>query len=185
MTKIRIKKAVGLIFNVLIIFILCITLKINEDFKFIIDKNVIKSDFTYKKYKDLKFVSFDLTKADESRFLLEKKKNYKVYTIKYNNIDILFILNDGTIPTNSTNLMYMSESNESIDLKESLVFDDNSYKFERGYYTNINLEQNMKMIKIKLYITYALIVILCSLSIIDLIVFINPKLSRKYKKDTI
>lgn len=185
MTKIRIKKAVGLIFNGIIIFILCVTLKINKDFNFIINKNIIKSDFTYKKYDDLKFVSFDMTSAKESRFLLEKKNNYKVYTINYDNKDILFILNDGTIPTDNTDLMYMSESMESIDLKESIVFDDISYKFESGYYTNINLDQNIKMIKIKLYITYALIVLLCGLSIIDLIVFINPKLSRKYKKDTI
>lgn len=185
MKKIRIKKTFSLLFNIVIILLLSFTVKINDDFNFIIDKKVIKSDFTYKKYKDYKFVSFDLSKAEESRFVLKKKENYKVYTIKYNNKEILLILNNGTVITDDVNLMYMNETMESMDLKESLVFDDNSLKFIDGYYTNINLKENIDMIKIKLYITYLLIILLCALSVIDIMVFINPKLSRKYKKDTI
>ena len=82
----RKKRMINIIFYLLMIIVIGVVIYVNEDIKSIINRKVIVNSDTYEKYKDLKFVTFDVKDTSKTRFSLEEEnnENLNVYLVRIN-----------------------------------------------------------------------------------------------------
>lgn len=163
------------IFKVILIILLILSLFLNNDYRDIKDRKLINNEDTYNKYKNSTYVSFDLSNATETRFMVESDKKYKTYLVNYNNNNILVILSPNTVLTKEVNLMKMKDNNYSVDVKESYKKENPDTNYISGYYTNNNLQSNERIVNIKLIATYVFILILSIFILIDIVLLIRSK----------
>ena len=173
------KKLGDIIFIAIIIVLLILTLFINNDYDDIKNRKVIKNIELYDKYKNNTYVTFDLSKAEETRFMVESKEKYKTYIVKYNDKSILIVLYPNTVLTPNVNLMKMKDNNYTEDVKESYKKENPDNEFILGYYTNVDLKTNESIVNYKLIATYVFIIGLFIFIAIDIILIIKGN-----KKDT-
>ena len=173
------KKLGDIIFIAIIIVLLILTLFINNDYDDIKNRKVIKNIELYDKYKNKTYVTFDLSKAEETRFMVESKEKYKTYIVKYNDKSILIVLYPNTVLTPNVNLMKMKDNNYTEDVKESYKKENPDNEFILGYYTNVDLKTNESIVNYKLIATYVFIIGLFIFIAIDIILIIKGN-----KKDT-
>ena len=86
--------------------------------------------------------------------MIEKDTNYKTYIVSYNDFSLLVVLQPNSVLTSSVKLMKEKDSNESLDIKTSYSKENNNILYKNGYYTNVNLSKNEKIVNIKQYVTY-------------------------------
>ena len=103
----RKKRMINIIFYLLMIIVIGVVININEDIKSIINKKVINNSDTYEKYKDLKFITFDVKDTIKTRFSLseENNENIDIYIVKLGNKNILLELTSSSLPDSKINLM--------------------------------------------------------------------------------
>ena len=147
------KKISSILFYILILILSLLLFVTNKDYDIYFNSKVIHNDKSFLKYKDYKFINFNLDNIIETRFDIEKpnKENNSIYTIKYNNKYILLELTSSTASSGNILLMKMDDNNNTVDLKETLK-NEKGYTFYKGYYTNNNVSINKKVIFIKLII---------------------------------
>ena len=173
----RKKRMINIIFYLLMIIVIGVVININKDIKSIINRKVIVNSDTYEKYKDLKFVTFDVKDTSKTRFSLEEEnnENLNVYIVKIGNKNILLELTSSSLPDSKINLMKMDDDSESIDLKNSYNSEsEKNVRFEKGYYTNKNLTNNEDLINKKI-IGGVVIIGLCLLCMLFNLVFMFRK----------
>lgn len=173
------KKLGDIIFIAIIIVLLILSLFINNDYDDIKNRKVIKNIELYDKYKNNTYVTFDLSEAEETRFMVESKEKYKTYVVKYNDKSILIVLYPNTVLTPNVNLMKMKDNNYTEDVKDSYIKENPDNNFILGYYTNVDLKINESIVNYKLIATYVFIVGLFIFIAIDIILIIKGN-----KKDT-
>ncbi len=149
----RKKKMINIIFYLLMIIVVGVVIIINDDIKSIINRRVIKNNDTYEKYKDSLFVTFDIKDIIKTRFSIEEKnlETMDVYIAKIGEKNVLLELTKSSLPDSKINLMKIDDDSSSLDLKESYnIENDRKIRFEKGYYTNKNLNKNEDMINTKI-----------------------------------
>ena len=164
------KKISSILFYILILILSLLLFVTNKDYDIYFNSKVIHNDKSFLKYKDYKFINFNLDNIIETRFDIEKpnKENNSIYTIKYNNKYILLELTSSTASSGNILLMKMDDNNNTVDLKETLK-KEKGYTFYKGYYTNNNVSINKKVIFIKLIINIIFIGLSFLLLIINII----------------
>lgn len=172
--KYRVKKLLSIIFYIIMIFVCLFLLKTNKDFDY--NENINNKE-TYDKYSLNKYVTFDLKDAKLNRLATKKgNKEYYFYTLTIEDEHILFYLNKNTALTKNVSVIKYNDDKLSTEIKNSLENDnDNSVKYNKGYYSNVNYENNYKLLVIKKYAAYVIIGLLSILSIIDLLLLIFKK----------
>ena len=126
-----------------------------------------------------KFISINLSNAKKEDYQIKSNnKKADIYTLNLNNTNILVLINENTVITDSTNVQFVSNS---------LIVQDIKNKFEKNNYyklvlSNIDLNNDVMISLYKLYILLALILISVLLIIINIIHLINPKSTLTYKK---
>lgn len=153
------KKIISIILELLIIVTLYLSLTVNKDFTILYNKKIINSKSTINKYKDYRFLTLDLSKAKETRFSISDKTKEKttVYYVNYGDKNILVELLPSTVLTNKVDVMYMKDNQNSKLLKVNIKDEEKNIKtFTNGYYTNLNLEGNIRVLNIKFYICIAI-----------------------------
>lgn len=177
MGKYKKKKMINILFMLMIIILLVVTIFINKDYSFILDKKIINNNVSLERYSDYKFVTLSMKNAKETRFSLSDNDNKSIiYIIKYRDKSILVELSEHTVVTEKMDVMFMDDTSNTKMLKSNINEEiDEELDFIKGYYTNINLQMNLKIIIIKFYVTLSLIGISFLLLIINLIQFIVKK----------
>ena len=173
----RKKRMINIIFYLLMIIVIGVVININEDIKSIINKKVINNSDTYEKYKDLKFITFDVKDTIKTRFSLseENNENIDVYIVKLGNKNILLELTSSSLPDSKINLMKMNDDSSSIDLKNSYNSEsEKNVRFEKRDYTNKNLTKNEDMVNKKIIIG-VVIIGLCLLCMLFNLIFMFRK----------
>lgn len=186
MKKIRIKKIISIIIELLIIISCYFIVNLNKDFNVILGRKIINNYKTLNKYFNYKYVTLDLTNAKESRFSIsdDNKVKSNIYLVTFEDKTILVELNKSTVLTNKVDVMKENDTSNTKMLKEDLNNDsEEDINFVYGYYTNINLNENENVIKYKLFSIY-IVCAVCSLMIMfDFLKIINPKFFSKNKKE--
>lgn len=178
------KSILNIIFYVLVIVLLCITVKLNKDYSVIKNRVIINNKESMNSYKDYKFVTLDLSKSKETRFAINDKNKVKsiIYTVRYGKKDYLIELLPSTVTTSKVNLMKMEDNDDISLLKGDLATEsDNKLDFGADYYTNVNIKDNEKIINIKYIFTKVLLCVclgMISIHLIKLLVSILFKKSR-------
>lgn len=169
------KKIGDIILKSVILVLLVISLFVNSDYKEIKDYSLINDSKSYELNKDKRYVSIDLSNAIETRFMIEKDNNYKTYIVSYNDFSLLVVLQPNSVLTSSVKLMKEKDSNESLDIKTSYSKENNNIIYKNGYYTNVNLSKNEKIVNIKQYVTYIFVGLLIIFIIYDIILYFKNK----------
>ena len=145
------KKKIGdTVFKVVIIILLIITLFINNDYDDIKNRKLVNNIESFNKYKNNTYVTFDLSNAEETRFMVESKEKYETYLVKYEDKSILIVLSPNTVLTSKVNLIKMKDNNYTEDIKESYKKENPDTNYISGYYTNIDLKSNESIVNYKL-----------------------------------
>lgn len=156
------KSILNIIFYVLVISLLCITIKLNKDYSIIKNRVLINNEESMNRYKEYKFVTLDLSKSTETRFSLNDNEKLKsiIYTVRYGKRDYLVELLPSTVTTSKVNLMKMEDNDDISLLKGDLATEsDNKLNFGADYYTNVNIKDNENIINIKYIFTKVLLCI--------------------------
>lgn len=180
------KKMESLILNVLIIIILSITIIINsDDYKqiFLMDKVITNEEMMNDAIdNDKRFVTLDLTNAKLMRLSIENEKSkINTYKVTYDNYDVIIFLSENTALTNKVKGKLIKPVNEELEIKETLK-NESERKIIDICFSNVDYIIDEIYIKSKLMVSIILITLLFVFSILDIIYFISPKRTRKYKK---
>ena len=177
MTEFVKKKLINIIFMIVILFILVLSVFLNKDYSIILDKKVINNKKTLYKYNDYKFVTLSMKNLSESRFSIsDKDKKSNIYIINYQDKSILVELSEYSVITDTMDVMYMDDVNNTNMLKTNIKEESKKeIDFIGGYYTNVNINNNLKLIRTKLYITFGLGIISILFVIINLIKLLFSK----------
>lgn len=145
------KRILSILFYLFIIVVCFITVYISNDLDYIFEKNVIKDSKSYNKYKDYKYVVFNIDNLEETRFQTKSESDkLTIYIGKYNDKYVLFKLTESTVKSGNIRLMKMKDDSISFDLKETYKLENEDIKFYSGYYTNKNVRTNEYFILAKL-----------------------------------
>lgn len=161
------KYIINILFYVLIIILIYVLIINNKDIKFVINKG---------KSNSIRYVSLNLKNAKETRFSLsENDKEKSIIYYLENKKDIYLIeLIPSTVLTDKVDLMYIDDIPETKELKIDLNKDNKlNKKIKKGYYTNINLNKNINILKYKLYFAVFVIFLCILFMIINLIKIIK------------
>lgn len=167
---------------ILIIFCIFNIVINNNTYKSVLSNKYKKVDTINqlnKSYKNTSFISLDLSKAKKEDYQIKSKnKKADIYTLNLNNQNVLVLIQENTIVTDSTNVEFINNSLTVQDIKSK--FEDNNYY--KLVLSNIDLNNDIKINLYKFYILIALIIISICLSFINIIHIIKPKSTSTYKK---
>jgi len=161
------KYIIDTLFYILIILLVYVLIINNNDMKFVINKG---------KSSSKRYVTMNLKNAKETRFSLSEKDKEKsiIYYLENKNDIYLIELIPSTVLTDKVDLMYLDDIPETKELKIDLNKDNKfNRKFKEGYYTNINLNKNINILKYKLYFAVFVIFLCILFMIINLIKIIK------------
>lgn len=161
------KYIINTLFYVLIIILIYVLIINNKDIKFVINKG---------KSSSMRYVSLNLKNAKETRFSLSENDKEKsiIYYLENKNDIYLIELIPSTVLTDKVDLMYIDDIPETKELKIDLNKDNKfNKKIKKGYYTNINLNKNINILKYKLYFAVFVIFLCILFMIINLIKIIK------------
>lgn len=162
------KRVFSILFELIIIVLLYFLIINNSDFNYFFNKNDNNS----------KFIKLDIKTAKETRFSISDKNKEQViiYYIDKDKRLLLLELVPSTVLTNKVELMYMDDKPESKELKIDIKREEDINKdFEKGYYTNLNINYNLNIIKFKFYSCIGLGFVTLFLMFIDFIKIIKKK----------
>lgn len=180
--KKRRKSFINLLIELCLIIFIYLSITINSNFSFIINKKIINNEEDINRYKDYKFVTLNMTKARESKYSIvdNNSKDNITYYIEYKKKKVLVNLKSSTVVTDKVDVMLVEDNEASMMFKQE--FDDKD-SFVNGYYTNINIKKNIDVVKYE-FIAAIVIAFLCLVMMIfDFISIINPKIFDKKKVD--
>ena len=171
MNEYKKKKLINIVFMIFILIVLGSSIIINKDYSVILNKKLINNKVTLFRYSDYKFVTLSMKNLSESRFSIsDKDKKTNIYIINYRDKSILIELSEHSVITDTMDVMYMEDVNNTKMLKSNIKEEsEKDIDFIDGYYTNVNINNNLKIINIKFYITIALGFISILIIIINLV----------------
>ena len=172
------KIIINIITKILLLVLLLISVLINKDYAIIKDRIYIHNKQTLNKYKDYKFVTLNLSNASETRFAINdnNKLNSIIYVVSYSDSNVLVELSKSTVLTDKVSVIYNKDNDITLLLKEDIIKENElDSKFIKGYYTNINLEENEKIIRLKYVITLILGCFILFTFLLDLLLIVSKK----------
>ena len=178
---IRSIKISNLIIDIILLVICFIHVYINLNLYKQIVFNNYKTINNINELKDSKnkYYYLNMKKSIEENYsILLNDKKHNIYTLNIDNNNLLIILSNNTILTNKTLVKITNDNNMIEDVKRKFLKND-YYKITLS---NINLNKEILMDKIKTYIVLLIIVLTIISIFINIIQIINPKYTKLYKR---
>ena len=164
------KILINIVFKLLLIILLGLSIIVNNDYSIIKNRIKINNEKDLNNYKDYKYVTLNLNSATETRFAISdnNKERSTIYIVKYGSKSVLLELNKSTVITKHVDVLYKDDTKKSTELKIDLNNENNDdYDFINGYYSNILLNENENIVKIKFNITIGFCLLLVLLLLGD------------------
>ena len=164
------KNLINILFYLIILVVCIISVIIKDEYTYLLSNNrTINNSISYNKYKNSKYVIFDMDNIDKTKFSIDRKDKEKIdiYLINIDNETILLELTSSTIIDSKIKLMKMRDDRLSSELKQ-IIKENDDISVADGYYTNKNISINEKYIIFKLLLTFVFMTISVSGIIINL-----------------
>ena len=164
------KNLINILFYLIILVICIISVIIRDEYTYLLSNNrTINNSISYNKYKNSKYVIFDMDNIDKTKFSIDRKDKEKIdiYLINIDNETILLELTSSTIIDSKIKLMKMRDDRLSSELKQ-IIKENDDISVVDGYYTNKNISINEKYIIFKLLLIFVFMTISVSGIIINL-----------------
>ena len=164
------KNLINILFYLIILVVCIISVIIKDEYTYLLSNNrTINNSISYNKYKNSKYVIFDMDNIDKTKFSIDRKDKEKIdiYLINIDNETILLELTSSTIIDSKIKLMKMRDDRLSSELKQ-IIKENDDINIVDGYYTNKNISINEKYIIFKLLLIFVFMTISVSGIIINL-----------------
>ena len=164
------KNLINILFYLIILVVCIISVIIKDEYTYLLSNNrTINNSISYNKYKNSKYVIFDMDNIDKTKFSIDRKDKEKIdiYLINIDNETILLELTSSTIIDSKIKLMKMRDDRLSSELKQ-IIKENDDISVVDGYYTNKNISINEKYIIFKLLLIFVFMTISVSGIIINL-----------------
>ena len=186
---IRKNKMQSLMLNIIIIFVVFVTIIINlDDYKQILEENNVitnKESLDNVVKENKKFVTLDLTNAKLTRFSIKNNSSNKVevntYKVSYGNDTLIIFLRENTAITDKVKGKLISPSNEELEIKDKLKEELPDENIIDTCFSNVDYLIEELIIKLKLIVSIIFIILLFILSLFDIFYFIKPRKTRRYR----
>ena len=172
-------KLINIIISIIVIIICFINFYFNKNIYMTVLTNNYKQIYTLNDINNKdEFYYMDLSLANKNNYNLKNDtETYNMYSVSIDNSNVLILLKENTIPTNKTIVKKLDSNNVILQLNDK--FQKSDYKY---IFTDMDLQNDLKVELYKSYFLLIIIFILIISILINFIGFINPTKTHKYKK---